>query len=41
MWRRADPKKDFVLSIAFALQRGNANTLKASQPHFITTRGAL
>jgi hypothetical protein len=27
MWRRPDPKKDFVLSIAFALQRGNANTL--------------
>ena len=27
MWRRPDPKKDFVLSIAFAIQRGNANTL--------------
>eukprot|EP01047_Picozoa_sp_COSAG01_P096491 COSAG01_NODE_26982_length_697_cov_3.399666_1_plen_89_part_10 len=30
MWRRPDPKKDFVLSIAFALQRGNANTLMAA-----------
>ena len=27
MWRRLAPKKDFVLSIAFAIQRGNANTL--------------
>ena len=27
MWRRPDPKKDFVLAVGFAIQRGCANTL--------------
>jgi hypothetical protein len=27
VWRRPDPKKDFVLSVAFAIQRGCSSTL--------------
>ena len=27
IWRRPDPKKDFVLAVAFAVQRGCSNTL--------------
>ena len=29
-WSRPDPKRDFILSMAFALQRGNANMLRRS-----------
>jgi hypothetical protein len=29
-WSRPDPKRDFILSIAFANQRGNANMLRRS-----------
>jgi hypothetical protein len=41
IWRRPDPKKDFVLAVAFAVQRGYAAQIRSCAPTRVAAIVAL